>query len=158
MGERTMIKFEAEQTIARSAGDVWAYAADILRHPEWMDVTASRVVKGGGTEVGARALERLKLGPRSVDVPFEVSGSVPARRIAWRSADGSPLAFDVSLELEALAPELTRAVMSGRIGLTGLLRFIEPLMASEIRAGEAAELARLKANLEAAPMAGQATA
>jgi uncharacterized membrane protein len=146
-----MISFATEQTIERSAGDVWAYAADIVRHPEWMDVTAARVVDGGGTEVGARALERLKLGPRSVEVPFEVTGSVPARRIAWRSAAGSPLAFDVAIELEALAPRLTRAVMSGTIGLTGLLRLVEPLMASEVRAGEAAELARLKANLEAAP-------
>ena len=69
-----MISFATEQTIERSADDVWAYAADIVRHPEWMDVTAARVVDGGGTEVGARALERLKLGPRSVEVAFEVHG------------------------------------------------------------------------------------
>ena len=152
-----MIAFETEQTIERSADDVWAYAANIVRHPEWMGVTTSQVVDGEATEVGAHAVERLKLGPRSVDVRFEVSGSVAGQRIAWRSAEGSPLAFDVALDLEALAPLRTRAVWSGSIGLTGLLRLVEPLMASEIRAGEAAELARLKANLEATPIATEAT-
>ena len=146
-----MIRFETEQTIARSAEDVWAYAADIVRHPEWMGVTDARIVRGQGTEVGARAVERMKLGPRSIDVEFEVSGSIPARRIAWRVAGGSPLAGDITLDLEPLGPDRTRAVWSGWIGLTGIWRLIEPLMAAEVKAGEAAELRRLKENLERAP-------
>ena len=152
-----MIRFATEQTIARSADDIWTYAADILRHPEWMGVTDARIVRGTGTEVGARALERIKLGPRSVDVEFEVSGSSPARRIAWRVASGSPLAGDVALDLEPLGPERTRAVWSGWLGLTGLWRLLEPLMAAEVKAGEAAELRRLKANLESTVAAGQAS-
>ena len=52
-----MIKFETVQTIERSADDVWAYAADIRRHPEWMGVTDARIVQGSGAEVGARAIE-----------------------------------------------------------------------------------------------------
>lgn len=146
-----MIKFETEQTIDRSAADVWAYASDILRHPEWMGVTDARIVQGEGTEIGARALERIKLGPRSVDVEFQVSASTPARRIAWKVAGGSPLAGDVTLDLEALGPDRTRAVWSGWLGLNGLWRLIEPLMAREVRAGEAAELRRLKENLETTP-------
>jgi hypothetical protein len=142
-----MIKFETEQTIARSADDFWTYAADILRHPEWMGVTHARIVQGAGTEVGAHAVERMKLGPRSVDVHLEVSGSIPARRIAWRVAGGSPLTGDV-LDLEPIGPERTRAVWSGWVALTGLWRLLEPLMAAEVKAGEAAELRRLKENLE----------
>ena len=34
-----MIRFETEQTIERPADEVWAYAADVARHPEWMGVT-----------------------------------------------------------------------------------------------------------------------
>ena len=148
-----MIRFETEQTIARPAAEVWAYAADILRHPEWMGVTDARVVHGTGTEVGARALERIKVGPRSVDVEFEVSGSIPARRIAWRVIGRSPLAGDVTLDLEPRGPEQTRAVWSGSIGLKGLWRLAEPLMAGEIKSGEAEELRRLKMNLETRPAA-----
>jgi hypothetical protein len=143
-----MIRFETEQTIERSAPDVWAYAADILRHPEWMGVTSARMVSGRGTDVGSRAVEQMRLGPRSVEVGVEVSEAIPARRIAWRITGSSPLRGDVALQLEALEPGRTRAVWSGRIGLTGPWRLVEPLMAAEVKAGEAAELRRLKQNLE----------
>ena len=59
------------------------------------------------------------------------------------------MAGAVALDLEPIAPDRTRAVWSGSLGLTGLWRVLEPLMASEIRTGEAAELERLKRNLEA---------
>lgn len=146
-----MIRFETEQTIERPAADIWAYAADIPRHPEWMGVTDARIVHGTGTEVGARAVERMRMGPRTLDVGFEVSGAIPARQIAWRVAGGGPLVGDVSLDLEPLGPDRTRAVWSGSIELTGLWRLLEPLMAGEVKSGEAAELRRLKANLEAVP-------
>ena len=148
-----MIKFETEQTIARSADDVWAYAADVLRHPEWMGVTDARIIRGKGTDVGSHALERVRLGPRSVDVEFLVSESIPSRRIAWRVVGGSPLSGDVALDLESLGPERTQAIWSGSLGLRGLWRVIEPLMAAEVKAGEVGELRRLKENLETTPAA-----
>jgi hypothetical protein len=113
-----------------------------------MGVTNSRLVSGTGTEVGARAIERMKLGPRSVEVGFEVSTAIPPQRIAWRVAGGSPLAGDVTLDLEPLGPTRTRAIWSGSISLTGAWRLLEPMMAAELKAGEAAELLRLKENLE----------
>lgn len=146
-----MIKFETEQTIDRSAADVWAYAADILRHPEWMGVTDARIVHGTGTEVGARAIERIKMGPRAVDVEFTVAESIPAKRLRWTVAGRSPMSGDVMLDLESLAADETRAVWSGSIRMNGLWRLLEPLMATEIKEGEVAELRRLKANLETAP-------
>ena len=148
-----MIRFATEQSIDRTPTDVWAYAADILRHPEWMGVADARIVQGQGTEVGARALERIKLGPRSVDVEFEVSASIPGRRIAWTVLPGGPLAGEVALDLEPSDDHATRAIWSGWLGLTGLWRMMEPLMAAEIRSGEARELKRLKDNLERSPEA-----
>jgi uncharacterized membrane protein len=152
-----VIRFETTQTIERSAEEVWAYAADILRHPEWMGVTSARLLDGVGTEVGARAVERIKLGPRSVEVGLKVSKSIPARQIAWRVAGGSPVAGDVTLDLERLGPDRTRAVWSGWVGLTGLWRLLEPLMAGEVKAGEAAELRRLKDKLETSSTVTTAT-
>lgn len=146
-----MIRFQTEQTIARPAQEVWSYAADITRHPEWMGVLDARLVSGQPTEIGARARERVKLGPWKLDVEFEVSGSIPAQRIAWRMAGGRPFAGEVTLDLESLGPDRTQAVWSGSIGLTGWWRIIEPLVASEVKAGEAAELRRLKERLEMAP-------
>ena len=54
-----MIKSQTEQTIERAATDIWAYAADIVRHPEWMSVTDAAILRGVGSEVGSRGRERL---------------------------------------------------------------------------------------------------
>jgi hypothetical protein len=143
-----MIPFESTQIIDRSVDDVWAYATDILRHPEWMGVLEVRMMEGSATEVGARAAERLRIGPRELDVELTVAESVPSRRVRWTVAGRSPLRADVTLALEPLAEHRTRATWSGAIGMRGWWRVLEPLMAGEVRNGEAAELRRLKANLE----------
>jgi uncharacterized protein YndB with AHSA1/START domain len=146
-----MIRFRTEQTIERPAQEIWSYAADISHHAEWMGVIDSRLVSGQATDIGARGVERMKLGPRTFEVGFEVSKSIPAQRIAWRMDGGSPFTGEVTLDLEALGPDRTRAVWSGSVGLTGLWRLIEPLIATEVRTSEAGELRRLKESLEMAP-------
>ena len=145
-----MIRFQTEQTIERSAQEIWTYAADITRHPQWMGVIDARLVSGQATDIGARGVERTRLGPRTFEVGLVVSKSIPAQRIAWRMDGESPFIGEVTLDLESLGPDRTRAVWSGGIGLTGWWRLIEPLLGTEVRAGEARELRRLKAALETA--------
>src|SRR5215216_1386621 len=70
---RVMTKAETEQLIERSPEDVWAYAADVVRHPEWMGVTDATLLDGNGSDVGSRGRERLVLGPFKWDAEFEVS-------------------------------------------------------------------------------------
>ena len=81
-----MIQSKTEQTIERPAADIWAYAADILRHPEWMGVTDARLMRGTGADAGSRGRERLALGPFKWDVVFEVTEAVagPTHRLALR--------------------------------------------------------------------------
>lgn len=146
-----MTRFVTEQTIARSVDEVWGYAADILRHPEWMTVTDARIVQGAGTEVGARGRERMRFGPFGWDVEFEVVDAVPGRRIAWRSIGGAPFDLEVALDLEAAGPSSTRATYGADIRLRGRWRLLEPLVAMEGKAGPARELGRLRDLVEAAP-------
>jgi len=143
-----MIKFETEQTIARSADDIWTYAADILRHPDWMGVSDARILHGQGSEVGARGRERLVLGPFRWDVEFEVTEAVPGRRIVWQSVAGAPLQLQVALDLEPVEPSSTRATYGAAIQMRGLWRLLMPLAAVEGKAGPERELRRLKENLE----------
>jgi uncharacterized protein YndB with AHSA1/START domain len=147
-----MIRFETEQMIERSAEEVWAYAADVLRHPEWMGVKNARMVSGRGTEVGARAIERMKVGPRSIDVGLEVSDVLPARRIAWRVLAGTPLAGEVRLDFEPLGPTSTRAVWSGSMGLTGLWRVIEPLIGRGTEGGRGKRASAPEGDTRSAPI------
>ena len=79
----TMIPFRSEQTIDRSAMEVWEYAADIDRHPTWMSVIDARIVQGRPTEVGARAHRgRQDRAARRQTVEFEVAEADPGRRLA----------------------------------------------------------------------------
>jgi uncharacterized membrane protein len=152
-----MIKSETEQTIARSAEDVWTYAADILRHPEWMSVADARVVRGQGGEVGDRGRERLPFGPFRWDVELEVSEAVPGRRIVWRPVAGAPFQGELALDLEPVGPTSTRATYGLAFQMRGLWRLLSPLVAMESKAGPARELRRLKENLETAPAMATST-
>lgn len=152
-----MIKYQTEQTIERAAADVWAYAADIARHPEWMSVTDAAILHGVGSQVGARGRERLVLGPFKWDAEFEVAEAVPGRRIVWRSVAGTPFDLEVSLDLTPTGPHSTRATYAASIQPHGLWRLLAPLMAAEGKAGPVRELRRLKENLETAPAVARAT-
>jgi len=72
-----VITYRFEDTIERSADEVWAYAADITRHPEWMGVLDAEVISGRPTEVGAMGRETVRFGPWV------------ASRICWKSSDGA---------------------------------------------------------------------
>ena len=152
-----MSRFETETTIDRSSRDVWAYAADILRHPDWMSVADAHVVRGDGTAVGARGRERLLLGPFKWDVTFEVAEAVAGRRIVWRSVDDPRFEIEVGLDLESVDATSTRATYHGAIQMRGRWRLLAPLVAMEGSAGLKRELQRLKANVEDAANMAVAT-
>ncbi len=152
-----MIRFETQQTIARSAQEVWTYAADILRHPEWMAVTDARVVHGQGTQAGARGRERLRFGPFRWDVEIEVAEAQPGRRIVWRAVGGAPFQSEVALDLEPVGLASTRATYRAAIQLHGLWRSLTPFVAMEGRAAVARELRRLKEQVEGSPAMAPAT-
>ena len=148
-----MTRYEAQAEIARSADEVWRYAADIVRHPDWMSVSSARVLSGDGAQVGARGVGRQVLGPIQVDIEFEVAEAEPGRRLQWRSTDPR-FDFVVTLDLEPVGPADSRARYTAAIAMHGVWRLMSPLIALEGEKSFRAELARLKSRVESnAPMA-----
>ena len=143
-----MIRTKTEQTIERPAAEIWAYAADVVRHPEWMTVTDARLMRGTGADVGSRGRERMAMGPFKWDAEFEVAEAVPARRIVWRSVAGVPFDIEISLDLDAAGPTSTLATYGAAIQPHGLWRLLSPMLAAEGKAGPERELRRLKENVE----------
>jgi uncharacterized membrane protein len=75
--------------IARSPEDVFAYIADMPRHPEWQDGLVSVTVETEGpTRVGSRVVHQRKLGPRTVATTSEITGYEPPRVVSFRGIDG----------------------------------------------------------------------
>jgi uncharacterized membrane protein len=146
-----MIRSQTEQMIHRSAEEVWTYAADIVRHPEWMGVVDAVLLRGTGSDVDSRGRERVVLGPFKWDVEFRVAEAVPGRRIVWRSVAGAPFDLEIALDLEQVGLASTRAIYSAAIQPRGLWRSLSPLIAMEGKAGPERELRRLKANVEMMP-------
>jgi uncharacterized protein YndB with AHSA1/START domain len=148
-----MKQFKATATIARPPAAVWAYAADISRHADWMSVTDARAVQGDGSEVGSRGRARMVFGPFTWDTEFIVAEAEPGRRILWRSVD--PRAdMDFALELAADDRGATRATYSNAIQLRGRWRLLRPLLALEGAEALERELGRLKARVESAAAVG----
>jgi uncharacterized membrane protein len=143
-----VIATKTEEIIERAAGEVWAYAADINRHPEWMNVANASLLHGTGSEAGARGRERIALGPFKWDVELVVAEALPGRRIVWRSLSGAPFDLEVSLDLESAGPTSTRATYGAAIQPHGIWRLLAPLLAAEGKAGPQRELRRLKENVE----------
>jgi uncharacterized membrane protein len=144
-----MSTFEVSDVIARSAQDIWSYAAEIERHDEWMTVTNARATSGRGLAVGDRGKEVGGLGPWKWDVEVEVTAADPGRRLTWRSVAGAPFDLEVTLDLTEIDATSTRATYRASLRMRGLWRLIGPIAAMEGAAGPKRELARLKANLEA---------
>jgi uncharacterized protein YndB with AHSA1/START domain len=149
-----MSRFECEATIARPAQDIWTYAADTLRHPDWMTVADARIVRGEGGQVGDRGRERLLFGPFKLDAEFEVVEADRGRRIVWRSVDNPWFEGELSLDLEPVGPTAARATYRSVFQLRGGWRLLMPLVAMEGPAGVCRELHRLKANVETAVSGG----
>ena len=156
-GGTGMTRYEAQAEIARSADEVWTYAADILRHTEWMSVADAHLLAGDGTQVGARGRERLLLGPFKWDVEFEVVEAEFGRRLLWRSRD-KRFDMEVGLQLEPSGPTSVRARYYGAAQMHGRWRLLAPFVAMEGSAGIKRELAQLKARVEAAPVPAPAAA
>ena len=153
-----MITFRFEDTIGRSAEDVWALAADINRHPEWMGVTEATILSGDSTTIGGHGREVVTMGPFRWVMDFVVTAATPGRRIGWRATGGGPFTGEMTLDLEPLGPSSSRASWHGEVKVRGLWRLLTPIMAKEVRAGEAGELQRLKTLAEGSEPAGPAGA
>lgn len=151
-----MTRSTSEATIEAEAHDIWTYAVDIRRHPEWMNATDPRQETGDGRMIGSRARELLTLGPFHWDIAFEVVASEPARRITWRTVDDRRFVIEVGLELEPAEPGRTHARYTSDIRLLGRWRTLTPLMSLEGPAGVRRELGLLKSRMEAPATAASA--
>ncbi|MEO7118206.1 MAG: SRPBCC family protein [Candidatus Limnocylindrales bacterium] len=143
-----MSTFTAETLIERPANDVWEYAADVPRQPEWMGITSAEVLRGIGTEAGARGRARMEFGPFRWDVEFDVVEALRGRRLLWRADDPHFSEYEVQLDLEPTGADSTRARYRGSLRLRGIWKALTPLLAMDGATSIRRELERLKANAE----------
>jgi uncharacterized membrane protein len=145
-----MIRVETSATIDRPVEDVARYVAEIERMTEWTDMTVSRRLTEGPIRDGSKAYAEVAMGPLKLGWTYQVKDLEPAGGFSFMTVSRSALGMDGQFRLTPLAPDQTKVDYLVEVRTRGLLRLLEPLFRAEIARGEAAEIGRLKAQLEGA--------
>ena len=152
-----MIGYGSEVIVDRPHAEVAAYIMDPSTHREWMsDVAGLEVLTPGAVGVGSRYRYLIKKGPMALNLTTRVA-ALSDRSVEYQTEPGGPLDWQARISFEPIDPTHTRVTSTGTMTMRGLLRLLEPLMAGEVRSGEAAELTALKGLLEAHSPARHAT-
>src|SRR3990170_3844293 len=143
-----MIKYHSETTIHRPVDQVFRLATDVEKCSQWTDMGENRLVSEGPLGVGSKMETVIQKGPLKLNMTFEITDYEVNRRVSYRSSSAGPLQWDASFVFEPKDVSTTHVISSGEVRLQGLWKVAEPLMAGEVKSGEAKELIRLKGLLE----------
>lgn len=87
-------------------------------------------------------------GTAHVPYDFKLSAYEPNKLLSFKTVSTGTVQWDSDLTFEALSDTSTRLSNSGEIGLRGIWRLFEPLMAGEVKSGEQKELEKVKQILQ----------
>ena len=143
-----MIEFTIETEIERAPAEVFAFATDPARLPEWQTNTVSATpLEDGPLRVGSR-LREVHRGPggKELESVVEVSELEPDRRFGLKMIEG-PLPVDGQLRFEPDGAG-TRFAFTVQARPTGAARVAQPLLRLALKRQFAKHCAELKRVLE----------
>jgi uncharacterized protein YndB with AHSA1/START domain len=140
----------ATADVDRAAADVFAYATDPARFPEWQaGVTEGHLDHPGPAEAGARCLTTRRIGGASRTVTSEVTHVDPPRTWGVRGIDG-PIRAAVNLTVEPLTDSTSRLTIAVDFEGHGIGKILVPLLVRRQAQKEMpANIATLKRRIEA---------
>lgn len=144
-----MIRYSSEVTIARPPRAVYEALLDGDLYPKWTDMVDVSFDRAGAPRVWMRGRFRLAKGPIKGMLDMELTELDPDRRVVFQVTH--PTLDWKAVSTLVPAGDGTRLTYAGELRMHGWRRLLEPLVAREVRGGEAGEALRLKALLEAAP-------
>jgi uncharacterized protein YndB with AHSA1/START domain len=138
----------ATAEVDRPADDVFAYATDPARFPEWQAGVVSGHMDGGGTGVGARCISVRRIGGAERASTSELVHVDPPRTWSVRGVDG-PIRAAVDVTVEPIGANRSRVSIGVDFAGHGIGKLLVPLVVRrEARKEMPANLARLKDRLE----------
>lgn len=135
--------------VDRPAEQVFAYATDPARFPEWQrGVVEGHMDGDGDPSVGARCLTTRRIGFRDRPITSEVTHVDPPHKWGIRSIEG-PIRAAVDLTVEPLAANRSRLTIALDFSGHGLGQLLVPLVVRrEARRKMPSNLAALKQRVE----------
>jgi uncharacterized protein YndB with AHSA1/START domain len=141
-----MIKYSSEVTINRAPSEVIDALLDPKLYSEWTPMVDVQFDGTGRPGVGTTGRFRMAEGPIKDMLEMRIAELEPHRRLVIRVSH--PALDWTATSTVAADGGGTRLTYAGELGFKGWRRLLEPLMAGEVRKGEAQEALRLKAILE----------
>jgi Polyketide cyclase / dehydrase and lipid transport len=116
--------------IARRPDDVFAYATDLSRYPEWQRGVGSARLQGDGPiRAGSRAVMTRRVGPRMVEYIEEMAEFDPPRSWTVRSIGGLPVTAIAQCAIEPLdGSERSRVTITLDFKARGIGKLLLPLV------------------------------
>lgn len=142
-----MITYSSDVTIRRSPSDVLDALLDADLYPKWTPMADVAFDGAGRPGKGTTGRFRMTEGPIKGLLEMRIAELDPARRLVIKV--NHPSLDWTAISTMTPDGDGTRLTYAGELGFKGWRRLLEPLMAGEVRNGEAQEALRLKALLEA---------
>lgn len=141
-----MIRYSSDVTIRRSPAEVLDALLDADLYSQWTPMVDVAFDGTGRPGIGTTGRFRMTEGPIKGMLEMRIAELEPNRRLVIKVNHPS---MDWTA-ISTVAPDGsgTRLTYAGELGFKGWRRLLEPLMAGEVRNGEAQEALRLKALLE----------
>jgi uncharacterized protein YndB with AHSA1/START domain len=141
-----VIKYSSEVTINRPPSEVLDALLDADLYSKWTPMVDVEFDGVGRPGPGTTGRFRMAEGPIKGMLEMRIAELDPARRLVIKVTHPSLDWTAVSTVVPDGAG--TRLTYAGELGFKGWRRLLEPLMAGEVRNGEAKEAMRLKVVLE----------
>jgi hypothetical protein len=140
----------ATTDVDRAAAEVFAYATDAARFPEWQaGVTEGHLDHPGPPKAGTECLTTRRIGGASRAVTPEVTHVAPPRTWGLRGIAG-PIRAAVNLTVEPLTDSTSRLTIAVDFEGHGIGKILVPLLVRRQAQKEmSANLATLKRRIEA---------
>lgn len=145
-----MIDYRHEVVVQKPIQEVFSLIKDVGKYDQWTEMTGTRVLTGGGLMPGSQIETTMNLGPAKQTLRFEVVELEESRLLRWKTVADGALNWDSAFVFAPEGDSATRVTSSGKVWLGGVLKLSEPLIAAEVRSGEAKELEKFKQLAEAA--------
>ena len=143
-----MTRFEQSVVINRPSEQVFDFLANPLNDPQWSSASVEmRKTSGGPVGVGATFRQVGRFLGRRLEFALEVTAYEPNRKFGMKVTAG-PIKFAGIRVLETV-PDGTRVTFKGGGQSSGFFRIADPLLARAAERQLTADLAALKAVLEA---------
>jgi len=135
--------------VGRPAAEVFAYATDPTRFPEWQDdVVDGHLDQDGPAQVGAKCVTTRRIGGASRTVTSELTHVDPPRAWGVQGIDG-PIRATVDVTVEPVTDTSSRLTIAVSFAGHGIGRLLVPMVVSRQAEKEVpASVEALKRRLE----------